>query len=343
MLACLAQPALAVPEIATLNGQMVHGQTVTISGTGFGAHANYNNLSDTWQGQPFLNFRFKDFEDQQFESDGFYTGFDDSREIVTSGGHVGSYGKVTYGLAERRVEFAATNSSQHTGTFYSSFWFMVAPETQSGKLFRMYISSGSQGQHNLSLYTGCDNTQLRGSVYCEGTGFSTEHSTSQFQPGVWHRLDVLVLVSGSTLNLHTWIDGVLQWSAVPGCTTLNYYPEGRSWELTNLIDNPGLCAAHPTWDGSYNYDDIYYSYTQARVEIGNAPTYAGSTHREVQLPKTWDPGQITFTVNKGSFSGGSSQYLFVVDQDGAASPGRPVVIDGAPEVAPAPPQDLRAN
>ena len=70
MLACLAQPALAVPEIATLNGQMVHGQTVTISGTGFGAHANYNNLSDTWQGQPFLNFRFKDFEDQQFSPGG---------------------------------------------------------------------------------------------------------------------------------------------------------------------------------------------------------------------------------------------------------------------------------
>jgi len=154
---------------------------------------------------------------------------------------------------------------------------------------------------------------------------------------------VLVLVSGSTLNLHTWIDGTLQWSASPGCTTLNYYPEGRSWELTNLIDNPGLCTAHPDWDGSYNYDDIYYSYTQARVELGNAATYAASTHREVQLPKSWTDGEITFTVNKGSFPSASNQYLFVIDQSGAASPGRPVAIDGAQESAPAAPQNLRID
>jgi hypothetical protein len=328
----VSAPVAGSPAISGLSSTtLVDGQSYTISGSNFGAHANYNNLGDTWQENSFLNFRYKDFEDGVFESDGFTTGFDDSRKVVNSGGHIGSYGNVSYGSIEERVWFGAYNSNQATGKFYSSFWFMMPPETQSGKFFRMYFADDTS--HVLSLYTGCTNNCIRAGGMCGVTGIETIWSSpNQFQPNIWHRVELLVLISESNLSVHTWMDGVLQWSMLPACTTLVFDPEGHTWELANYIDEPTVarCAAHPTWNGSYNYDDIYYDYTQARVEIGNAATFATSVHREIQLPKIWSDEEIEFTTNIAGFSQEEKDnglYLFVIDENRNVSEGYPITLN----------------
>lgn len=66
------------------------------------------------------------------------------------------------------------------------------------------------------------------------------------------------------------------------------------------------------------YDDIYIASSCARVEIGDNATWANCTHREIQIPTAWAAGEITATVNAGSFEGGTA-YLFVVDSDGNVS------------------------
>lgn len=64
--------------------------------------------------------------------------------------------------------------------------------------------------------------------------------------------------------------------------------------------------------GNGYYNDVYISKTLARVEIGNAPTWAGCTIREIQNPSAWSDSSITFTVNKGTLSAGTN-YVYTVD------------------------------
>lgn len=88
------------------------------------------------------------------------------------------------------------------------------------------------------------------------------------------------------------------------------------------------------------FDSIYVDNSFARVEIGDAATYANSTHREIQPAASWSDGEITIDVNRGSFSGGQA-YLFVVDESGNASPGYPITFASAGDaVAPAAPTGL---
>ena len=76
-------------------------------------------------------------------------------------------------------------------------------------------------------------------------------------------------------------------------------------------------------------DDVYIDTSWARVELGNAPTYAASTHREIQVPSAWSDGSVTVNFNPGTFASGSTAYLFVTDADNNTSPGMPVTIGPA--------------
>ena len=69
------------------------------------------------------------------------------------------------------------------------------------------------------------------------------------------------------------------------------------------------------------WTDIYMDITPARVMLGNASTWASSTHREIQIPVTWGASEITVTCNTGSFEDEAAVYLYVFDDDNNASVG----------------------
>jgi len=66
------------------------------------------------------------------------------------------------------------------------------------------------------------------------------------------------------------------------------------------------------------YDNIYIDNSWARVEIGDQPTYDGCTHREIQIPVSWDSRHIVVKLNLGSFNSGNV-YLYVIDENGVVS------------------------
>ena len=65
---------------------------------------------------------------------------------------------------------------------------------------------------------------------------------------------------------------------------------------------------------AHYYDDIYIDSTLARVEIGNSTNYYSSTHRELQIPVSWNNTTITVELNQGSFQAGQEVYLFVINE-----------------------------
>jgi hypothetical protein len=71
--------------------------------------------------------------------------------------------------------------------------------------------------------------------------------------------------------------------------------------------------------GSYNYDDYYIDYTPARVEICNGSTWATRGICNTQIPTNWSASSIGIVVNQGTFTAGSSKYLYVVDSNNTAN------------------------
>jgi hypothetical protein len=123
----------------------------------------------------------------------------------------------------------------------------------------------------------------------------------------------------------------------------------RSSGLTFQMDNI-LLPLEWVYNPAGATQAMYVDNTRARVEIGNASTFAASTQREPQIPTAWSDNSISVNVNNGAFPSGSKVYLFVIDKNGVPSPGYPITLDGliaspapAPTspTAPAPPQGLR--
>jgi hypothetical protein len=106
-------------------------------------------------------------------------------------------------------------------------------------------------------------------------------------------------------------DGFIPIEWLPQWTRINFY---NSW-----FNGGGLAR--------YWFDDIYIQFgSQARVILGNAPTYELSTKLAMLKPTTWSDNSITATVSTGTFAPLDNVYLFIIKADGEVSPGLPVTI-----------------
>jgi hypothetical protein len=120
----------------------------------------------------------------------------------------------------------------------------------------------------------------------------------------------------------------VDWSGIlthsSGCTRFSVEP-WQHFQFQNYFDdNYGSDMGQRA---DFFYDDIYIQFgTQARVEIGNDPNYDRCTLLETQVPTQWSTSGITVKVNHGSFTPGSTVYMFVVRQDGSRSAGRSVTL-----------------
>lgn len=142
--------------------------------------------------------------------------------------------------------------------------------------------------------------------------------------GTWHRLEVYYRYSNpaGTANgeLHAWLNGqrfanytnVVTRSAASSARVIdNFLLPFMADRLFNLALNVYV-------------DDVYVDRTQARVEIGDASTWAQCTRREVQIPTAWSDGRIGVRVHRGSFAPGERAYLYVIDASGNAGAGIPL-------------------
>jgi len=119
-----------------------------------------------------------------------------------------------------------------------------------------------------------------------------------------------------------WQDGVYK----GGDSNLDWTREGCN-PMQQIWIGGYLGNADRSHETVIFYDDVYFDNTWARIEIGDSPNYNSCTHRETQLPTVWDDGELSFTLNAGSFSNGEQSYIFVVDELGNVSEtGYPLVI-----------------
>lgn len=331
------QPAAAQPAISSISGTFTHGTPIVLSGTGFGTKAT--PAPRVWE-----TF-----------ADGLL-----STLLADHGGMVYSNGdnlRHAYSGFNARADFAAAAENgdgyyfRYRGgaapKWFVQYWVKPGANWQWGtgqygeadmnvanvKLFRLYpIGDRNYSNAGYSLH-GFDGGGVLRFVENGVETYLDVDGRSWFTPNVWHNVQVSfgensgVDQPDGTMQL--WVDGVLRDST----TTL----------ITNAsVDGPAI-DKRPYIIGWFNswpeakvgtsmyayFSDIYVDDTWARVELGNANTYAACTRREMQIPTVWSDSTVTIEANQGAFVTGQTTYLYVIDSNGQVNAnGYPLVIGG---------------
>ena len=317
--------------ISGISGDVVHGDSVIISGSGFGTKTQA--APELWD---------------TVENITAYSGFADGDVISIGDGYIWGYngGKgdfqnpMRYNISRPQRGVSAAQYSTHPnalgGTIgdrtvsgpnmYVSWWWKPSvnwePLGQSNKILRaaseIYWPSKEQfSWRRIQTYI----FEYQGAGYIMNE-WPLWHQTGGVD-GEWNRQEVYFDNQSQTVYQYTNSNLVGSYSyagAVEDMLAIHQIgvnPNG---------DVPGLIV---------DLDDIYLDSTQARVEIGDNSSWDNCTHREIQIPTAWSSDLISITANQGSFSEGDTAYLFVVDENGNISDGYQITIgSGAPDLTP---------
>jgi hypothetical protein len=155
----------------------------------------------------------------------------------------------------------------------------------------------------------------------------------------WNRLELYIDADKNLIQ--SWTNGKLRHNV-------------REFVKSSNASGRGLNLARVGFDGGgenppnidFEFGEIYFDTTPARVEIGDAPIWSNVSHKEVQLPSSWSSNSVTFRVYQGSMNDLSGKYVYVVDSNGNVnSTGFPLCTNCAPITPkkPKPPEDLTAD
>lgn len=314
----------AAPNISSVSGAGMYqtGNTITISGTGFGAHRDYS------PSHQYLANYFDDFESGALNrSAGFWDVGDQSGIVLDNGPR--NRANSTYCARQERGDTTKKTILGHYGDstqrqlyIYGWRWFQDfnTVDGTNAKIFRVWSSYSSDynwvmgvlgptawqtGRFGWTIETS---HTVAGNVYYGSLG-------SEFRES-WHLYEIFIDRENNLITV--WMDGQEKLRASPA-----------DWGTFNPYAIIYDRYSHET-DSPYTYtDDCYISHTQARVMIGNSPQFSSATHREIQLPLSWTDTSVSIRFNRGSFPSADTVYLYVVDGAGGVNAsGYPIQLSG---------------
>lgn len=322
--------------ITDATGDKIHGATVVLTGTGFGSKATAppltfdtmetGSFSSLWQNTGGLSVTTEARHDQSTYA-----------ATLNMQGSLGEAGNHAY--------FTVDNAAL-SERYFVQYWFKLdanfdwGTSTYGGgdennaniKMFRMWNPSSSVNENfhiNAHGYSGSGSVQYNTEFVSNPAGGFFGNSWD-WDLDEWHLLQVEYQESslgGNDGILRVWIDGALQVEDTDIMTREDYAD----------LKRPFIVGLYDAWnDGGTDRDDVYLDDVYAdpswsRIEVGNAPTYGGCDHREIQTPTAWTDTSVTFTFNRGSFADDASGWVYLTDEDGNRSSGFPVAfgLDGS--------------
>jgi hypothetical protein len=299
----------AGPIVSRLSGTVADGATIQISGTEFGTKPTAAPL------------KFDDFE--RGADDANVDGWDIhpagttptfSSVVRRQNSNVSARSNFVDGHWNSAIGIANTPLPR----IYLDGWYYLdapAPYSRNHKPFR--ITSQDNNEPHLDYVMFCNAPSLITSTVgildqswlgLGPTDFSKRwaHVQGYFEESSPNERDGV---------MKFWVDGVLQ-ADQPVATRVTGDTRWENVWIGQYLGHDFDDACAGIGDTYAYWDDVYVDTTQARVELGDAATYATSTHREIQLPTAWSSSSITVTVNQGSFTDLSSLYLYITDSSG---------------------------
>lgn len=327
MTAMLALNALAGPAINGISGIAKDGETITISGSGFGTGPKVHIFDDFNGGAPGADVDLK----------ATYGSWDkQSRAVFVSAGHSGAG---VQGYCQSSLRAAPLyHSFPNTKEIFVSYWWRIPV---GGKVPGGGVNSYPTGSHlknywitydggynadglpDLVLPTYNNSWKVTGN---QGNGMLNTGAFSQSEvavDGTWNRTTFHLKQGGThwgqnireNQSVAIWTSG----NSLFESTTPAYFNEAKlhGWFRTN------------TSGAKFVSDEFYFASganAAARVEIGDAPSYSSCRNLAICTPTSWSSGSIEATVRTGSFKLGEKAYVFVIDKNGNASAGKEVVM-----------------
>jgi len=322
--------------ISSVSGTVEHGEVVTIAGAGFGTKS------------PAAPYKWDNFESYAVGADpatgGWYniaTGSLSTKQpakINTDQVRGGSF--CTKALKQQFYREAG-------GSVYGQYFGLTGfPEQQTWYLsyyYRQHDGTTGDPSRNHKLVGFRAGTpespvapQLRHDQYHSATGGHLDLDESweswtnayYYTQDTWQRFEYLVdLGTPNVANgcAQWFVDNAIRQPPSSGdASVLARTSSGYVFDfflINNYIaqENAALEPVNCPWDCWI--DDVYIDFTRARVEIGNASTWAACTHREPQIPTSWSSTSITVVINAGTFSSFTGCYLYVVEPGGEVTGG----------------------
>lgn len=335
----LSSASFAVPSISGSSGTYSNGSSVTITGSGFGSGPNVVIFDDFEGGTAGANIA---------------TG----AGSATVGQWAARSGCATYSTATAVSGTKAFRADMSCGwlnyaevslpanttqIFYSWYKYIATGQNWPGEgttdgvnwkqIWTMRNDSGDNDIVTPVLQDGGSNWVWFGNNarnYGTGKRWMSNSTDVQHFKGQWHRSWTYMEgdPGASTTNgfWRYWVlrsDGVSQ--AGYG-DSANLLQSGGWWSRTRLNGyGRGTSNSYPM------FDDFYLATgpnARARVEIGNANTYAASTKLTIATPTSWSASSITATFRRGNLATGT-HYLYVFDSAGTVNEtGYPITVSG---------------
>ena len=331
----------AAPTISSVDGSISQNQSVTISGSGLGSKAQPSPLLwDTFEVGTGKITNGKAATIGTWNSEG--TTYD--AEYSSTSPHSGSRSayvpqKVGDGISHRLRKTAPSDYS----TLYLDFWMNMSlvngVYSENWKPWNINSYYGNDKLEMIFNYYNNNSGHFIFYDYSKGTLPSSSWPSDYAVNNEWKHYQLQFRESSPSASdghVSYWVNGKSYYQSNAAMTrasskTRNQVDIGNLWQNAN--GNGG---------GRVYVDNVYIDTSWARVELGNAATYAGSTHREIQVASSWTDKGITVTVNTGSFAANQNVYLYVVDANGNVNTtGYPVAIGGnaVGNTTPPPPTD----
>ena len=335
--------ANSAPSVSTVTGTVSHGESITVSGSGFDTKSTaaplvWDNASGSdpytlWDGywpDETANATYRlDYRTPETVGRGVAVPHSHVTQYLCGAHYASDGSNKGYNVAG----WQTLSGWSWPVTYYMSWYYRVDPNwdfpddnhkwfgySSGGDIYGLpynwYLESVGGMESSFGSHLVDDDSEVgwtTGEWY--GNSFPN-HPINQ-----WVKIEVETKISDSTDGyIKVWADGTLVQN-LTGDTTdgTNYGSEGSN----RSIGFGGYNRTRSTNQWRY-FADIYFDNTPQRVVICNNSTYSSCTVREIQIPTAWSDTSITATVNAGVFASDATAYLFVVDADGVASAGKEI-------------------
>jgi len=339
--------AFSAPEITDVSGTIEDGETITITGTGFTTHSDYDVLGTdylcSWW-DDFDSYEGVDTGSPNMEDNYNFEGVNDGQNCVristdqkrgTNSISIDATRSGCDGGAKIRPgpQAAQVDSFDGSGVVYYSMWmYFPSNWTSSGvdqwKIVRLFDGTPADADYYPCISQPGNGRDLgHHSDYSGSGGVANQHDfgsglmtdgTVQGATwlGNWHRIEIIA--DSDNDELLYYIDGHLYYDGNASYGS-NLFDAG--WNTSGIEFFSISEVHHPDPINIGWFDDLYTSNTWARVEITQTNEFTVDTSKKlvknIQLPKTWGTTEITADLNLEGLTG--TVYLWVVDSNGDVS------------------------
>ena len=331
----------AAPAVTGVSGTVSNGQSVTITGTDFGATGPIVVLFDDFDKGTNDNIISTTAGSAQVGEWDSVEAAPNNPVYSNDFAHSGTLSMLSDQASSWGGHWASVSFTASTRVFVS-FWVYLGSDSEvpgtgeddgpNWKLADVDAGSNESPSSQYTVVVTLSDLPPGGVFQCPRPWYGTSGLTdggwcdTTWVKGRWHRFDAYYIGSTGTSGAdYVWeIDSATAYNNIwsqTGMTNLQS-ADSDGWRLFRLH-----AYARQDSNSKCYYDDVYVATgtgALARVEICNNATYTNSTNCAIATPTSWANTRITATVRQGSFGASDTAYLFVIDSSGVASAGHEV-------------------